>query len=895
MPKLILIDGSAVAYRAYFALIRNPLVNSRGENTGAVFGFINSLMKIVREIKPDYIAVVFDTPAPTFRHKIHADYKSTRAKAPDELVEQFPWIDKAVEAFRIRTIRIEGFEADDIIGTLSKQASKRKWETLLFSGDKDFFQLVDDNVKILHPKDFAVLDSTGVKERFGVPPEKVIDTLALMGDTSDNVPGIPGVGPKTAISLIEEFGDLDRILEHGPMRKKGKIAELLVQHKDLAKLSQELVTIKTDCPLDLKLDDLKAQEPDLDSLVPLLRRLEFKTLADKFAVKSAESLFTEESEKPSFAYKTVESLGELDTILIRAEKKKEIAVDTETTSLSIIDARLVGISLSLDEGNAFYIPMGHTEGANLPLNDTLERFKKFFESKTKIVGHNIKFDRHIFRNHGVKMDNLSFDTMIGAYLLEPGKRAYDMDSLALEYFSYKKISISELIGSGKKQISFDKVPIEKATPYACEDADFTLRFKAHIEPKIIELKLQPLMNDIEMPLAPVLGDMEAAGVRIDASFLKELSELYGKKMAETEKRIYEECGEVFNVNSPQQLGKILFDKLKLASSRRTAKGGALATSVDVLEKLAEVHPVPKMVLEYRQLAKLKSTYIDALPVLVNARTGRVHTSFNQTIAATGRLSSTDPNLQNIPIRTEEGREIRKAFIPGDKNYLIMSADYSQIELRIMAHFADDSTMIKSFQAGEDIHRRTAAEVYGVDINAVTPEQRRAAKTANFAIIYGVSAYGLSQQSELSLSESKDFIDIYFERYPGIRKYTDEIKEFARKNGYVTTLFDRRRYLPDIEAKSFQARQFAERIAINMPIQGTAADMIKIAMIKIADKMQGMKSKMILQVHDELVFDAHNNELEALRELVVREMEGAVKLRVPIKADVAIGQNWLEAK
>jgi len=895
MPRLILIDGSAVAYRAYFALIRNPLVNSRGENTGAVFGFINSLMKIVREIKPDYIAVVFDTPAPTFRHKIHADYKSTRAKAPDELVEQFPWIDKAVEAFRIRTIRIEGFEADDIIGTLSKQASKRKWETLLFSGDKDFFQLVDDNVKILHPKDFAVLDSTGVKERFGVPPEKVIDTLALMGDTSDNVPGIPGVGPKTAISLIEEFGDLDRILEHGPMRKKGKIAELLVQHKDLAKLSQELVTIKTDCPLDLKLDDLKAQEPDLDSLVPLLRRLEFKTLADKFAVKSAESLFTEESEKPSFAYKTVESLGELDTILTRAEKKKEIAVDTETTSLSIIDARLVGISLSLDEGNAFYIPMGHTEGANLPLNDTLERFKKFFESKTKIVGHNIKFDRHIFRNHGVKMDNLSFDTMIGAYLLEPGKRAYDMDSLALEYFSYKKISISELIGSGKKQISFDKVPIEKATPYACEDADFTLRFKAHIEPKIIELKLQPLMNDIEMPLAPVLGDMEAAGVRIDASFLKELSELYGKKMAETEKRIYEECGEVFNVNSPQQLGKILFDKLKLASSRRTAKGGALATSVDVLEKLAEVHPVPKMVLEYRQLAKLKSTYIDALPVLVNARTGRVHTSFNQTIAATGRLSSTDPNLQNIPIRTEEGREIRKAFIPGDKNYLIMSADYSQIELRIMAHFADDSTMIKSFQAGEDIHRRTAAEVYGVNIEDVTPEQRRAAKTANFAIIYGVSAYGLSQQSELSLSESKDFIDIYFERYPGIRKYTDEIKEFARKNGYVTTLFDRRRYLPDIEAKSFQARQFAERIAINMPIQGTAADMIKIAMIKIADKMQGMKSKMILQVHDELVFDAHNNELEALRELVVREMEGAVKLRVPIKADVAVGQNWLEAK
>jgi DNA polymerase-1 len=895
MPKLILIDGSAVAYRAFFAFIRNPIINSRGENMGAVFGFISSLMKIVREIKPDYIAVVFDTPAPTFRHKMHAEYKATRAKAPDELVEQFPWIDKAVEAFKIRTLRIEGYEADDIIGTLSARASRAGMETLLFSGDKDFFQLVRDDVKILHPKDFAVLDSAGVKERFGVLPEQVIDTLALMGDTSDNIPGIPGVGPKTAVGLIEEFGNLEKVLEEGPKKRKGKLAELLKEHGDLARLSRDLATIMIDCPVEIEFDELKANEPDLDVLVPLLRRLEFKSLADKFAAPAAENLFDNQSEKPAMYYKTVESIEELDGILVEAEKKREVALDTETTGLNIIDARLVGISISLIEEFAYYIPVGHSDGKNLPIDDVLERFTRFFKSKTKIVGHNIKFDRHILGNHGVAMNNLSFDTMIGAYLLEPGKRSYDLDSLALEFFNYKKISITELIGSGKKQIGFAQVPIEKATPYAAEDADFTLRLKSLLEPKIIEMKLLPLMSDIEMPLLPVLGDMETAGVRIDTDFLKELSVVYGKKMKDVEERIYKECGEVFNLNSPQQLGKILFDKLKLASTRRTAKGGARATSVDVLEKLAEIHPVPKMVLEYRQMMKLKSTYIDALPLLVNSSSGRVHTSFNQTIAATGRLSSTDPNLQNIPIKTDEGREIRRAFIPGGPDFRIMSADYSQIELRIMAHFADDATMIQSFRKGEDIHRRTAAEVYGVDIKDVTPDQRRAAKTANFAIIYGVSAYGLSQQSELSLTESKDFIDIYFERYPGIKRYTEEIKDFARKNGYVTTLFERRRYLPDINAQSVQARQFAERIAVNMPIQGTAADMIKIAMIRISDKMRGMKSRMILQVHDELLFDAHISESDSLRDLVAREMEGAVTLRVPIKADVAVGQNWLEAK
>jgi DNA polymerase-1 len=895
MNRLILIDGSAVVYRGYFAFIRNPLINSRGENTGATYAFVNSLTKIINDFKPDYIAVVFDTPKPTFRHKIHPDYKSTRAKAPQELVEQLPWIDEAVTGFNIKVIRIDGYEADDIIGTLAKKAAAKGLETLLFTGDKDFFQLVRDDVKILHPRDFEVMDAKGVKEKFGVPPEKVIDTLALMGDTSDNIPGIPGVGPKTAVSLIEEYGDLDRVLEEGSKKKKGKLAQLLKEYKDQAYLSKKLVTIDTKCPVELNLGEFKLRKPNIDILVPLFRRLEFRTLADKLAAPEAEHLFAKSKKEPMAAYKTVKDLSELESILIGMEMHKEISLDTEATSTNAIVASLVGISLCAREGNAFYIPVAHVEGDNLPMNEVLERFSKFFRSNTKIIGHNIKYDRQLFRNHGVNMDNLSFDTMVGAYLLDPGKRSYDLDSLSLEFFNYKKVPISDLIGKGKKQLNFAQVPIDKATFYSAEDADFALRLKELLEPRIIKYELLPLLRDIEMPLIPVLGDMEETGVKIDISFLHELSKEYGHKLHEIEKKIYKECGEEFNLNSPAQLGRMLFDKLKLKSTRRTAKGGARATSVDVLIKLATEHLVPRLVLEYRQLMKLKSTYIDALPAMVNTRTGRVHTNFNQTITATGRLSSSDPNLQNIPIKTEEGREIRKAFIPGAKNHKILSADYSQIELRVMAHFAGDKTMIESFKRSEDIHRRTAAEVYGVKIDKVTPAQRSRAKTANFAIIYGVSAYGLSQQSELNLAESKDFIKVYFERYPGIKHYIDHIIDFAHKNGYVSTLFGRRRYLPDINAKSAQARQFAERIAVNMPVQGTAADMIKIAMIRIAERMKNMKSKMILQVHDELVFDAHKDELTKLRDIVKTEMEHAVKMKVPIKVDMAVGNNWLEAK
>ena len=897
MNKLILIDGSAVVYRSFFAFIRNPLINSRGENTGAVYGFVNSLMKIMNDYQPDYIAVVFDTPKPTFRHAIHPEYKATRAKMPEELVEQLPWVNQAIEGYNIKVISREGLEADDIIGTLSRLAEARGLETLMFSGDKDFFQLVTDKSKILHPKDFSILDRDGVKEKFGVPPEKVIDTLALMGDTSDNIPGIPGVGPKTAISLIEEFGDLETVLREGPMKKKGRIAELLEKYKDQALLSQTLVTIKTDCDIELNLDELKRKEPIAENLVPLFRRLEFKSWADKYAGSKAMSLFDQPSGKQSgpFKYKTVESLPELDDLLSHAAGSKEMAIDTETTSQIAIDASLVGISFCWRETEAFYIPVAHEQTGNLPLNDVLQRFEKLFASDLKLIGHNIKYDRQVFRNRGLHMRNIVFDTMIAAYLLDPGKRVFDLDSLALEFFDYRKVPIHDLIGKGKSQISFSQVPIDKASMYSCEDADFSLRLKNYIEPKLMELNLYSLLKKIEVPLIPVLGDMEETGVKIDLEFLKDLSNEYGAKLQNVERAIFQECGEEFNLNSPQQLGHILFDKLKLSSARRTAKGGARATAVDVLVKLATQHPVPRMVLEYRQLTKLKSTYIDALPQMINKHTGSVHTSFNQTIAATGRLSSSDPNLQNIPIKTDEGREIRKAFIPIDENHKILAADYSQIELRIMAHFADDRTMINSFQSDEDIHRRTAAEVYGVDIRDVTPTQRRRAKTANFAIIYGVSAFGLSQQSELTLPEAGDFIAVYFKRYPGIKKYMDNSIKFAQEHGYVMTLFERRRYLPDIKAQSVQARQFAERIAINMPVQGTAADMIKLAMIAIANKLSGMKSNMILQVHDELVFNAHVDEIEDLKTLVKTEMEQAVELRVPVKAEIAVGNNWLEAK
>ncbi len=891
---LLLIDGSAVAYRSYFAFIRNPLVNSHGENTGALFGFTGSIVKILEQVKPDYLACVFDTAAPTFRHELYDEYKSTRAKMPDELADSLLWIKQMLEGFKIPVLEMPGYEADDIIGTLARKAADKGFEVGMFTGDKDFYQLVNDKVKLLHPKTFEWFGSERVEEKFGVPPDKVIDFLALMGDSSDNVPGVRGVGEKTALKLLNEFGSFEKVLDSADLVKQKKISNSLKENRELAELSYRLVTIDTDVPVELDEDALKVENPDSASLAELFKRYELGMYYKRFA---AEDTAVEQSSLNLAAkadYKTVEDPKEFERILNEAKKLGEIAIDTETTSTVALEAKLVGVSLALKENEAFYVPLNHEGGENnLPFEKSIELLRDFFESGTKLIGHNLKYDRQVFANHDLVMADITFDTMIASYLINPGRRSHKLDDLADEYLGYRMQPITELIGSGKKQITFDKVPVGSASFYAAEDADYTLKLKNVLEPLLKENKLESLFYDMEMPLLTVLGDMEANGVSIDLKFLKNLSEDFGEKLIGVESKIYKEAGREFNINSPLQLRGILFDELQLPSSKKTAKGGEKSTDIGVLEKLALIHPLPKLILEYRQLNKLKSTYIDAIPSLVNKHTGRVHTSFNQTVAATGRLSSTDPNLQNIPIRTAQGREIRKAFTARE-GFNILSADYSQIELRLMAHYAGDEALIDSFNKGEDIHSRTAAEVFGVDLKDVTSDQRRAAKTANFAIIYGVSAYGLSMQSELSVGEAKDYIEAYFDRYPGVKKYMDDMKEYARGKGYVETLLGRRRYLPDIKAKSRQAREFAERTAINTPIQGTAADLIKLAMIKIADKLKGKKSWMILQVHDELVFEQHIKEKIFLKEMVAEQMEGALELKVPIKVDMGEGENWLEA-
>jgi DNA polymerase-1 len=900
---LFLVDGSAIFYRAYFAFIRNPLINSKGENTSATFGFVNSLLKIIREESPDYLAVAFDTKQPTFRHQTYPEYKSTRAKMPEELVDQLPRIRQAIDALNIPYLELEGYEADDIIGTMAKKAEKEGFEVWCVTGDKDFFQLVSDSVKIYNPKPGATapekMGREEVKTKFGVYPELVIDKLALMGDSSDNVPGVSGIGPKTADALLNEFGSLDNVFSsYGKIKAKGT-REKIGASIDMARLSKNLVTIRIDAPLQFNFDDFKRRPIDYEATKKLLLELEFNTLL-KQLLGEAEAAGVED--KPIDAskakYKTVTSLAGLKDLVERLSSKKEIAVDTETTSLNALEAELVGVSLSDAARVGYYVPLGHTgaQQTNLPFNDAVEEIKKLLENpKVQKIGQNIKYDLEILHRYDIDINPISFDTMLASYVLDPSSRQHSLSFLALKHLDYRMQPITDLIGSGKKQKSFATVPIDKATFYSAEDADFTFRLRGVLAPLIHQYQLQKLYYEIELPLIKVLASMEEAGIRVDPDFLADLSKQMDKKLQSLEKEIYKSAGVKFNINSTQQLSHVLFEKLNLPTKGKTAKKTGYATDVRVLEELAKIHEFPKLILDYRQLTKLKGTYIDAIPKLINPRTGRVHTSFNQTIAATGRLSSTDPNLQNIPVRTEEGREIRKAFIPRDDDYILLVADYSQIELRVLAHYSEDKGLIEAFKRGEDIHARTAAEVFGVDIKDIKPEMRRHAKTANFAVIYGVTAYGLSQQSELDVDQAKEFIDTYFERYPGIRQYIDTTKQFARDNGYVTTLFNRRRYIPEINDKNFTVRQFAERTAINTPIQGTAADMIKVAMIKIHEKMANMRSTMVLQVHDELVFDVYKEELEDVRRIAKDCMEKAVKLKVPVVADLGVGENWLDAK
>ena len=890
--RLFLIDGSALAYRSYFAFIRNPLINSKGENTSAVFGFTNSILKILREENPDFIAVVFDTKAPTFRHEMFKDYKSTRAKMPSEMSEQLPRIREVAKSMNLPILEVEGFEADDLMGTLARKAKEKGLKVILVTGDKDFLQLVDEDVKVLNPRrggeEPELLDRAGVEKKLGVPPEKVTEFLALMGDTSDNVPGVPGVGEKTALELIREFGSLENVLKSAELVKRKNVQKGLKEHADLARLSKRLVTIDTNVPFELELSRLKREDFDLPRLKELFKELEFTKLLQEISGM-------EKEEKVN--YRIIKSEKELEKLISKLKKIGEFALDTETTNLNPIDAELVGISFSCKEKEAYYVPVGHTDTtSNLDLALVTENLKEILEDESiKKVGHNLKYDLEVLRRYEIELKGIGFDTMVASYLLNPSFRQHNLNYLALEHLDHKMIPISDLIGSGKKQKNFAQVPVDDACNYSCEDVDFTLRLKEIFGPKLSLLSLEKLFFEVELPLIEVLAEMEMVGVSIDVAHLQKLSKQSENQLEKLSLRIYDLAGKKFNINSPQQLSQVLFEDLKLPSVRKTAKRTGLSTDTGVLETLAKEHPLPGILLEYRQLSKLKSTYIDALPRLVNRRTKRIHTSFNQTVTATGRLSSSDPNLQNIPIKTDLGKQIRKAFIPGDKNFRILSADYSQVELRILAHFSGDHTLLNSFKKGEDIHNRTASEVFGVRIDRVTPEERAIAKTTNFAIIYGVSAYGLSQQTNMTVQEAAMFIDVYFKRYPRVKSYIDEMIELARKQGFVTTLLGRRRYIPEIGSSNRQKREFAERTAINTPIQGSAADLIKVVMIDIAKKLKDKKSKMILQVHDELVFEVHKDELVFVKEMVKDKMENTVDLEVPIKVDINVGENWLEAK
>ena len=901
---LYLIDGSALIYRAFFAFIRNPLINSKGENTSATFGFVNSLLKILREENPDYLAVVFDTKEPTFRHDRYVEYKSTRAKMPDELVAQLPRIKETVTKLNIPQFEMPGWEADDIIGTLAKRGEKEGLSVWCVTGDKDYFQLVSDNLRIYYPKGASEpaerLGREEVKAKFGVYPELVRDKLALMGDSSDNIPGVAGIGPKTADSLLEQFGSFEEVLSRASEISAKGTREKIQAHVDDARLSHELVTIAIDVPLEISLQELKRRPFEYETVRALFLELEFTNLLKQITPASGPNELPLDVPKTKLEqnYNCITSLKELEGVVRTLMKCREIAIDTETTSVDPLQCDLVGISMCGKAGEAWYIPLGHSTlgSTNLPSKEAIAILKPLFESPDiQKCGQNIKFDAHVLNREGIDVFPISFDTMIASYVLNPSGRQHSLDDMALRHLDYRMQPITDLIGSGKGQKTFDIVPVDKATFYSAEDADMTFRLRGVLAPLIDKLDLNNLYYNIELPLVSILASMEREGVRIDASFLHKLSRQMDGQLTGITAEIYKIAGGEFNINSTQQLGHVLFEKIKLPTKGRTAKKTGFSTDVSVLEELSKVHPLPKLILDYRQLSKLKSTYVDALPRMIHPKTGRVHTSFQQTVAATGRLASSDPNLQNIPIRTEEGRNIRRAFVARDDDHQLLIADYSQIELRILAHYTEDTGLVKAFREGEDIHLRTAAEVYGVPLDNVTPDMRRAAKTANFSVIYGVTAYGLSQQSELNMEGAKEFIDTYFARYPGIKAYIDRTKQFAKDNGYVTTLFNRRRYLPEINDKNFSVRQFAERMAINSPIQGTAADMIKIAMIRIHDRIKSMKSRLVLQVHDELVFDAHRSELDDLKKIVREGMEKAVKLTVPIVVDMGSGSNWLEAK
>lgn len=895
MERLFLIDGMAIAYRAYFAFINRPLKNKEGLNTSAVYGFVSTLFKILDTENPEHIAVAFDSKEPTFRHKKFPEYKATRQAIPDDLIPQLGYLKEVVEAMNIPVVEIPGWEADDIIGTLARKAEKVGYETFMVTPDKDFMQLVSDRVKLYRPSrtgnDFEVIDVKGVREKFGVSPKQVIDVLGLMGDASDNIPGVKGIGEKSAIPLIQKFGSIPNIYEHLDEIEKKGLRTKLESQKEQAFLSRDLVTIVTDVPVDISVDRLRRTEPDRRRLAELFRYLEFKRFLERIREGAQLDLATHEDVSSiRHEYIIVDSSEKFEELLQTLETASRFSFDTETTSTNPHLGELVGMSFAVEPGSAWYIPWNGSLGSDDILPGILSVLR---DSSKTIIGQNIKYDLLVMRRLGLVTRSPLYDTMIASYILAPSGE-HNMDALAEKYLGYKPISIKELIGAGKKRITMDQVPVEKVAEYAAEDADVTLRLEQVLKEKLAETDQSALLENIEFPLIHVLTDMEAEGVRIDEALMNEIRAGMEARIKETEQEIFSLAGRKFNIASTQQLGKVLFDELGLPAVKKTKTG--YSTDASVLEQLQGRHPIIDAILVYRQMTKLKSTYIDTLPRLINPNTGRVHTSYNQAIASTGRLSSSDPNLQNIPIRTEAGREIRKAFVPRDESHVLLSADYSQIELRIAAELSGDEALLEAFRKGEDIHASTACRLYGVAPEDVDDEMRRYAKTVNFGILYGISAYGLARRLGISNQEAQSIIDRYFESFPKVNEYIASTLAFARENGYVQTLMGRRRYLPDINNKNRTVRQFAERTAINMPIQGTAADMIKIAMINIHRHLEekSLRTKMILQVHDELVFDTPRNEVDVVKPFIIDLMKNAIPLSVPVEVSVGIGENWLEA-
>ncbi len=937
--KLFLLDAMALIYRAHFAFSKNPRINSKGLNTGVMLGFTNTLVEVLDKEKPTHIGVAFDTKAPTFRHIQYEAYKANRLEQPEDITVSIPWVKEIVKAFRIPILEMDGFEADDIIGTLAKKAEKEQFTVYMMTPDKDYGQIVDDHIFLYKPAFMGngvdVMGPKQVCEKWDIDHvDKVRDMLGLMGDAVDNIPGIPGIGQKTAVKLLKDFGTVEGLIANVD-KLKGKQRENVENFAQQGILSKELATIKIDVPVDFVEEDLIYEGIDEEKLRAIFTELEFRTLAarifkepsakkgtisapaqmDLFGAPAAPatssmSITDEPSEEvqvelgpPPFLdtiwsnihnYHKVKGKAEVAELVEFLLLQKEICFDTETTALDAMQAELVGLSFSYVPGEAYYIPVSENQDET---QEILELLRPVFENEaiTKI-GQNVKYDMLVLKNYGIDVKGTLYDTMLAHYLIEPEGK-HSMDWLAQQYLNYMPVSITELIGKkGKNQGNMRDVDEDEVTSYASEDADITMRLKEKFDPILKANGLEELFDQVENPLIRVLTEMEFEGVRIDTESLAELSILLEKESQEIEKKVYELAGVRFNLASPKQLGDVLFEKLKLDPKAKKTKTGQYATGEEILSKMANEHPIAEAILDFRQMVKLKSTYVDALPTMINPKTGRIHTTYNQFVAATGRLSSINPNLQNIPIRTARGREIRKAFVPRDENHVLLSADYSQIELRLMAAFSQDESMLEAFNTGRDIHATTAAKIFKVPLEEVTSDMRRKAKTANFGIIYGISPFGLAQRLSIPRGEAKEIIDAYFEEFPAVKGYMDGAIEKARKDEYVETILGRRRYLRDINSRNMTMRNFAERNAINAPLQGSAADLIKVAMIHVYEwiKKENLKSKMILQVHDELVFDAHKDEVELLKKNIPGLMSNAIKLAVPIEVEVGVGTDWLQA-